>query len=280
MKTFKELTTNNTNTIMVVDALNLGFRWKHSGAKEFVEDYIQTVDSLKRSYKADKVIITCDMGKSSYRMNIFPDYKANRKAVYEAQTEKERLAFEAFLKEFNRTIDTLKEYGDYPVLRFQNVEADDLAAYIVQKYKKNYTIWLMSSDKDWDLLIDSNVSRFSYVTRKEITKDNWNEHYNYSTDDHISIKCITGDSGDNVPGVKGIGPKKAQSLIEEFGSAYDVIASLPITSRYKHIINLNEFGADNIIRNYKLMDLVTYCEEAIGETNCKEIDQILKEYLK
>ena len=38
---------------------------------------------------------------------------------------------------------------------------------------------VISSDKDWDLLIDENISRFSTVTRKETTIDNWDEHYDF-----------------------------------------------------------------------------------------------------
>jgi 5'-3' exonuclease len=276
---FKQITTMDPNTIMVVDALNLAFRYKHSGAKEFVDDYMQTVASLRKSYKAGKVIIACDQGSSSYRKAIYPEYKQNRKDKYETQTEQEAADFEAFFTEFNRTIDTYNASNVFPVLRFDKVEADDIAAYITRKYSKTHNIWLMSSDKDWDLLVDTNVSRFSYVTRKEITLDNWNDHYEYAPDEHISIKCLTGDSGDNIPGVPGIGPKKAHALVQEFGSTYDIIANLPISSRYKHIANLNDFGANNLLRNYKLMDLVTHCAEALGDENCKTIDGVLEKYL-
>jgi 5'-3' exonuclease len=279
--TFKQLSQLDNNTVMVVDALNLAFRWKHSGAKQFSDEYIRTIDSLRKSYKAGKVIIACDEGSSSYRKEIFPDYKQNRVDRYKDQTEQERLDFEAFFKEFNTTIDIIKNLSEvpFPILRYNKVEADDIAAYVVRKLKKTHNIWLMSSDKDWDLLVDDTVSRFSYVTRKEITKDNWNDHYEYAPDEHISIKCLTGDSGDNIPGVDGIGPKRAITLVQEYGSCFDIIASLPISSRYKYIASLNNFGADNLLRNYRLMDLVTYCEEALGEQNCKEIDTVLERYI-
>jgi 5'-3' exonuclease len=279
MKTFKEISTTDKNTIMIVDALNLAFRWKHSRAKVFAESFIETVESLKKSYKASKVIITCDQGNSAFRKEILPGYKENRKERFAEQTEAERLAFEEFFTEFNRTIDIYKEVGDYPTLRFSRVEADDIAAYIVRRYKKSHQIWLISSDKDWDLLVDDNVSRFSYVTRKETRVDNWHEHYDYDLDKHISIKCLTGDSGDSIPGVEGIGPARAKALVEKYGDTYDIIANIPLSGKYKYIDSLNNFGAENLLRNYRLMDLVSYCDEAIGEENCKKIDQILKEYL-
>lgn len=281
MKTFKQLT-ETENTIMIVDALNMAFSFR--GKTKFKAAYINMIESLKRSYKASKVIITCDKGSSSYRKEIFPEYKSGRLKTRESQTEKELLEFEAFFTEFISAIDELKSHGEdstdrYPVLQFAGVEADDLAAYVSNKYSKKFNIWLVSSDKDWDLMVGDNVSRFSYVTRKEITKENWHDHYDYDMDKHISIKCLTGDSGDSIPGVEGIGPARAKTLVEEYGDCYEIIASLPIASRYKYIASLNNFGADNLLRNYKLMDLVSYCEEAIGEENCKQIDEILKGYL-
>lgn len=269
------------NTLMVVDALNLAFRYKHSGATDFAIDYVRTVDSLKKSYKAKKVILACDQGSSSYRKSIYPEYKQNRKDKFETQTDAEKAAFELFFEEFQKTLEYIKENTEYPVIKFQGVEADDIAAYIVKQKSKLPIdqVWLISSDRDWDLLVQPDISRFSYVTRKEVTVDNWNDHYDFEPEDYISIKCLTGDSGDNVAGVPGIGPKRAVGLVNEYGSTYDIIASIPISGKYKYIQELNQCK-DQLLLNYQLMDLVTYSEEAIGEANCKQIDETLELYLK
>lgn len=260
-------------TVLIVDALNLAFRYKHSGEKDFGDSYMRTINSLKKSYKAGTVIIACDEGSSSYRKEIRPEYKLSRKTKYEQQTEQERLDFEEFFNTFNKVIQGIEESYGYPVLKYTRCEADDIAAYIVKcKNKLDIdTIWLISSDKDWDLLVSDNVSRFSYVTRKEITKENWAEHYEIDIDRLIDVKCLTGDAGDDVPGVPGIGPKRAVSLVTQYGSTYDIIANIPIKSKYAYIKGLNEFGADNLLKNYRLLDLITYCEEALGETNCQDI---------
>lgn len=280
-KTFQQVSGSDQKCVLVVDCLNLGFRWKHSGDTDFLDNYVKTVDSLKKSYKASHVVLTCDSGSSNYRKSIYPDYKQNRKDKFEQQTDEERLAFERFFTEFNRVMSHYQDEGRYPLFRFEKCEADDVAAYIVKNRRRFgiEQVVLVSSDKDWDLLIQPDVMRFSYVTRKEVTHDNWSEHYDYSPDDHISIKCLTGDSGDNIPGVPGIGPKKAQSLVSEYGTTYDIIANLPIASKYKYIQNLNDFGAEQLMLNYKLMDLMEFCDEALGETNCETIDQTLTQYV-
>ena len=279
-KTFQQVT-DSENTLLIVDSLNLAFRYKHSGATNFAEDYLRTVNSLKKSYKAKYVVIAGDQGSSSYRKSIYPEYKQNRKDKFAEQTDAEKAAFELFFEDFTATLEHIAANTDYPVIRFPGVEADDIAAYIVSKKSKIPVdnIWLISSDRDWDLLVQDNVSRFSYVTRKEVTSENWNSHYEFSPEDYISIKCLTGDSGDNVAGVPGIGPKRAVSLISEYGSTWDIIASIPISGRYKYIEALNQCK-DQLILNYQLMDLVTHCGEAIGDENCKQIDEILELYLK
>lgn len=280
MKSFKEISQSG-NILLIVDSLNLAFRYKHSGATDFAEDYLRTVNSLKKSYKASHVIMACDQGSSSYRKSIYPEYKQNRKDKQAEQTPAEAAAFELFFEDFLATLEHIKATTDYPVIKFQGVEADDIAAYIVSKKKslKFDEIWLVSSDRDWDLLVEPGVSRFSYVTRKEVTHENWSDHYEWSQDEYISIKCLMGDSGDNVFGVPSIGPKRALGLVQEFGSTWDIIASIPLNGKYKYIQELNKCK-DQLQLNYQLMDLVTHCEEAVGVDNCKEIDNILENYTK
>jgi 5'-3' exonuclease len=264
-----------SNNLMVVDALNLAFRWKHQGKLNFADDYVNTVMSLAKSYNSGSVIIVADQGSSLFRKEIYPDYKNNRKIAHQNQTDIEKKEFEAFFKEFERTLDLLAT--KYPVFRYQGVEADDLAAWIVRnKSKYNFdSIWLISSDRDWDLLVADGVNRFSYVTRKEITVDTWD--YAVSRDMYISYKCLIGDSGDNIPGIPGIGPKRAALLIEQYGDAMDIYEACPIAGKYKYIEALNE-NKSLILLNYELMDLVTFCEEAIGVENVRDLEWRLNEY--
>lgn len=261
--------------VMIVDALNLAFRWKHSGKLKFVEEYVNTVLSLAKSYTSGTVIIAADQGSSSFRNDIFPEYKQNRQELRDAQTPAQAAEFKAFFEEYERTLAVLQH--KFLVLRYKNVEADDIAAYLVRhKAKLGFeNIWLISSDKDWDLLVSENVSRFSYVTRKETTLDTWD--YPVTPSMYASYKCLMGDAGDNIPGIPGIGPKRAAQLIEEYGDAFDIHAACPINAKYKYIVSLNEHK-EQLLVNYELMDLITYCENAIGEENVRDLEWRLNEY--
>lgn len=258
----KGMDSSKFENLLIIDGLNLAFRYKYANKKVFADEYINTIQSLAKSYECKDIILLGDGG-SSYREAIYPDYKGNRKELREKQTKKEEEEFKQFLDEFNRTFEIFGDLGY--TFRFKGVEADDIAAYISLRYHKKFKhTWLISSDKDWDLLIKGDVSRFSYVSRKEITLENWNTHYNYTPEEHISIKVLMGDKGDHVPGIEGVGIKRAETLVKEYGSAYDIYSMIPINSTYKYMKNLNAFK-EKILLNYELMDLCTYCEEAIGE---------------
>jgi 5'-3' exonuclease len=261
--------------LLIVDGLNIAFRWKHQGVTDFKYDYARTVESLAKSYNAGTIIITADGG-SSYRKAIHPEYKANRKEKYAEQTEQEAKEFAMFMAEFSNTLTLLKE--KHTVLQFKGVEADDIAAYISMNLEKfNFDeCWMVSSDRDWDLLITDKVSRFSTVTRKEVTLDTWDEHYDFEVEDYITFKCLTGDKGDNVPGIPGVGPKRAVDLMQQYGSVFDIYDACPIDGKYKYIQSLNE-NAEQLLINVELMDLVTYSEEAIGKDNIETINRKIEE---
>lgn len=261
--------------LLIVDGLNVAFRWKHQGVTDFKYDYIRTIESLAKSYNAGTIIVCADGG-STWRKEIYPEYKANRKERYAEQTAQEEKEFEMFMAEFANTLTLIKE--KHPVFHFKGVEADDIAAFITHNIEFD-ECWLISSDKDWDLLISDKVSRFSTVTRKETTVHNWDEHYDFEIEDYITFKCLTGDKGDNVPGVPGVGPKRAVQLMEQYGTVFDIYDACPLEGKYKYIQAVNE-NAEQLLTNVELMDLNTYSEDAIGEDNGKVIKRTLEGILQ
>jgi len=266
--------------LLIVDGLNVAFRWKHSKQLEYKHDYVRTVESLAKSYDCGNIVVLADGG-STYRKRLSPDYKANRSDKYAEQTAQEKAEFAQFMGEFKNAFTQLKKRG-HLTIRQDGLEADDLAAWIVGK-KAEFgigQIWMVSSDRDWDLLIQDGVSRFSTVTRKEITIDNWEDHYDVEPSMYLTQKCLAGDTGDNVPGIAGIGPKRAVSLIEQYGDLFDIYNACPISSKYKFIQSLNE-NADRLLLNAELMDLVSYSEQALIEAdmNLEDLSSKIQEYL-
>ena len=281
------------NNLVVVDGLNLCFRWKHErysvnenglndvsfeDALEFLregmagnyfkEELEETVNSIAASYKAKKVILLADFGSSKWRKAIFPEYKGNRDKLKEAARPCDNAAFAVFFSHYEEAIKEIAETSDnITVVYERGIEADDMAAFITAHAVDYAHIWLVSSDKDWDLLISHTVSRFNWMTKnswknvdktgprpREITLDNWNQHYKHKPNQHLDVKALMGDDGDNLAGIEGVGPVYALRLLDKYSGLEGVINAVPIKSTAKYIQNLNA-GVDIIKRNKLLMDI-------------------------
>lgn len=261
--------------LMIVDCMNFAFRYKHRGKTDFADEYLSTIVSLAKSYGARGVILLADDRHSSFRRELSESYKGGRKEKYKDQTDEEKAQVAAFFEGYEAALEKAQER--FPLLRFKFVEADDTAAFLVKHLADKFThTWLISSDKDWDLLLADNVSRFSFVTRKEYTLENFYEHHECDTpEEYISIKVLQGDSGDSVAGITGVGAKRAYNLVREHGSALDIYDGIPIAGKQKFIQNINDSG-ELIPLNYQLMDLVSFCEDAISHPDPLNLEEIME----
>lgn len=240
--------------LLIVDGTNLAFRYINKDA--FANDYIKTIGSLARSYAADRVIVCFDSGASAYRRDIFPEYKAHRA---KNRSEAEKQQFDKLFENLDIAIGLMP----FEYYQFRGIEADDLITYFAKKIKSNKT-WIISSDKDLYQLLDNKTSICNIFRskQKEITLEYLLESTELSPVQHMYCKCIEGDSGDNIPGVDGIGPKRSLELIKQYGTIENVIAAIPIKSKYKHINNLNSCR-EQLVLNEKLVNLIDYNDLAI-----------------
>ena len=245
------------NNLLIVDANNLSYRWlQRPNYNSFGADFIRTIQSLSKSYEAARTIVCFDFGKSYYRMDMHEEYKGTRK---KPQDEEEAKKYEDFFAVLNSLPDELDE----EVLKFRGVEADDILAFITQNVSDRYDhTWIISSDRDLYQLIDHNVSIFNIFGRKEVTKESLMEDYGTTPYEYMLSRIIEGDKSDNILGIEGIGPKRAQGLAKDHKEFNKLLESLPIKGRSKYIQNLNA-GRDILLRNEKLINLKKYCEDAI-----------------
>ena len=245
------------NNLLIIDANNLSYRWlQRPNYDSFGADFIRTIQSLSKSYEAARTIVCFDFGKSYYRMDMHEEYKGTRKKPKE---EEEIKKYEAFFAVLNDLPDELDE----EVLKFRGVEADDLLAWITQNVSHRYDhTWIVSSDKDLIQLVDDNVSIFNIFGRKEVTQQSLDEELGLNSSEFMLSRIIEGDKSDNIIGIEGIGPKRAQGLAKEYKTLDNLINALPIKGRAKYVQNLNA-GKDTLVRNEKLINLKKYCVEAI-----------------
>ena len=155
----------------------------------------------------DAFVCVFDASRTSFRQDIYPAYKANRQ-----ETPADLIAQSYLVREGVAAMGV-------PVLCIPGVEADDVIATLA---RENCTIHdatrVITSDKDLMQLVSDCVFLYDGMKEKEIRAPQVLEKFGVRPDQVIDVQSLMGDSSDNVPGVPGIGPKKAAELINQFGS--------------------------------------------------------------
>jgi 5'-3' exonuclease len=136
-----------------------------------------------------------------------------------------------------------------------------------EKYDK---IWIVSSDRDLHQLISEKTSIFNIFGRREVTVESMYEDLEITPDLYLLSRIIEGDKSDNIIGVEGIGPKRAQALAKEYKTFDDLLQALPIKGRAKYIQNLNA-SKDLLIKNEKMISLKAYNEAALNASKEPEL---------
>jgi hypothetical protein len=199
--------------------------------------------NLKYRKEYGTMILACDGG--SWRKQIYPQYKANRKTSRDASG----LDWKEFFRILGMVRDEVKEHLPYKVVHIQGIEADDVIGALTEKtqnFGENEPVMIISADKDFIQLQQySNVRQFSPMT-KAFVKEKDATQYLF---EHI----IRGDSGDGIPNVlspdntfvdkirqKPISAKK----IEQWGASRNALDKVMDESTYR-----------NFQRNQALIDL-------------------------
>jgi DNA polymerase I len=154
-----------------------------------------------------------------------PDNKRGRQALYAEyksnRTEK--------VEDLPHQIECSQEFCQLmgiPFYEIEGVEADDTIGSIAQWEKeRGGQVFILTSDKDLCQLVDQNVMlihpwKNNMVMDKEAVK----ERFGVWPHQIIDLLAMMGDTSDNIPGIKGFGPKTAVSLLEEFGSLEEILA--------------------------------------------------------
>ncbi|MBR1954247.1 MAG: DNA polymerase I [Alphaproteobacteria bacterium] len=163
----------------------------------------------------DAFICVFDASRITFRQDIYPEYKMNR-----AATPADLIAQGQMIQS------GLMSLG-MPVLCVPGVEADDVIATLArQNCTSTNATRIITSDKDLMQQVSDCVFLYDGMKNREIHEDAVLEKFGVKPHQVIDVQSLMGDSSDNVPGVPGIGPKKAAELINQFGSLDNLYANL------------------------------------------------------
>ena len=180
--------------------------------------FLNTVLELLNKETPTHIAIAFDTKAPTFRSEIFSEYKANR----ERQPEDIQVAIPI--------IKQLIKYLKIEILEKDGYEADDVIGTVSTKLSNedNTTVFMMTPDKDFAQLVSDNVFLYkpAFMGRGVdiLGVNDVLQKFNISrVDQVIDFLGLQGDSVDNIPGIRGVGPKTAQKLLFEYGSVEGIL---------------------------------------------------------
>ena len=203
------------------------------------------VAALKKEHNPDFIIAACDCHAPTFRNQLYPDYKANRRALPPVDYTAQEPGFREVLAEFG--------IQSYEMLGF---EADDVIGTLIQRLETDVVI--AAGDKDMAQLVEwsGRVKMLNMNTGKILDTVGVFEEYGVYPSQVIDYLALVGDASDNVPGCAGIGPSGALMLLKMFSNVEGIISRCGEISskRYRHAIM---FHTADILLSKKLVTI--YC---------------------
>ncbi|MGI9290611.1 MAG: 5'-3' exonuclease [Gammaproteobacteria bacterium] len=171
------------------------------GFTRFLGDFLEYTRPEYVAVAFDTALETC------FRNDIYPDYKANRDpAPPELKQQFDRC------RQVTRAMG-LREYAH------NRYEADDIIGTLVSRMRfKGLRSTILSKDKDLAQLLDAGDAMWDYTGGKKTAYKDVPAKYGVRADQMVDFLALAGDSVDNIPGVRGVGPKTATGLLEFFGT--------------------------------------------------------------
>lgn len=187
-----------------------------------ITGFFLTVGSAIKQIRPTRVILVFDgKGGSQKRREVYSEYKNNRKPGSDIKRSPYLQTDEDVKTSMVRQMRRLSEYLDVlPVttIIIDHIEADDTIAYLTTLVKeKSGQSFIMSTDQDYLQLVSDDVYVWSPTKKKLYFKQDVLDEYGISAQNFLTYRTITGDKGDNLPKVKGVGVGTLLKHIPEFG---------------------------------------------------------------
>jgi DNA polymerase-1 len=216
------------------------------------------MDVIKRE-KPDHLAVAFDKGGSTYRYEMYQEYKAHRDETPEA------------IKIAVPYIQELLKAMHIPIIEVAGFEADDLIGTIAkQAEKKDFQVFMVTPDKDFAQLVSENIFMYKparmgngieiwgipeVLARFEIERP----------EQVIDFLGMMGDAADNIPGLPGVGEVTAKKLLKEFGSMENLLAN---TDKLKGAMKEKiEANAEKGILSKKLATILLDCPVRFNESD-------------
>lgn len=181
-----------------------------------VYGFFKSIFDLLKKIKPDSIAVTFDVSHHTFRTELYEDYKANRETMPDALSTQMGFICEG-----------LNAFG-IPIYTKEGFEADDLIGTIsARASQRGDETLILTGDQDSFQLVDKEGLVKVLIPSQGILKEyGWEQVYEklgVYPNQVVDYKALRGDTSDNIPGIRGIGPKTAQQLLGKYGNLEKVL---------------------------------------------------------
>ena len=215
-------------TLILIDGHALAFRQyyalERTGLKNAdneptwaVYGFFKAIFDLLSKIKPDFIAVAFDVGRQTFRVEKYEEYKANREAMPDT-----------LRCQIGTIVEGLQAF-DIPIYTKEGFEADDVIGTIsrIASEGGNNTLILTGDQDSFQLIDREGTVKVLIPSKGELVEYDWNKAYEklgVYPNQVIDYKGLRGDTSDNIPGIKGIGEKTAQKLLSRYEHLEDVLA--------------------------------------------------------
>lgn len=218
---------------------------------------------LLKEHHPEYAVILFDVKGPTFRHKIYDQYKANRPPMPD-ELSIQIPDIKRLIKAFN-----------IPIVEKIGFEADDLVGtYSKIAQDKGFEVVMVTGDKDFIQLVTDRCTLWDPMKDSITDVKKIREDMDIAPEQFVHVLGLAGDASDNIPGVKGIGPKTAIKLIAEFGSIENLYENLDILKKKKKLYDSLMENKDSafLSRDLAAIDTKVKLKEDIESFLINEID--------
>jgi 5'-3' exonuclease len=240
--------------ILLVDGNNMAYRalFKFNLSNKGVDvsvtfGVLRMLISIINKYHPRSVIVAWDGGIPKYRRALLPQYKAHRKKDDDRD-------WDDIHRQMNELCDYALPMCGITTLRRREIEADDFLA--TASRMVNDRPYIVTMDDDLLQCVDKRTSVIKPLKGIIVDNQSFVKHVGVKPEQYLLYKTLVGDGSDNIPGIKGIGPKTAAKLLHVWRGCWDALNYLPAkTLSARQLDAILSFGEEPFWDMHDVMDL-------------------------
>lgn len=215
--------------------------------------------SVFNQIEPNYAVAAMDSEEPTFRVEDFTGYKAHRKPMEDDLSQ-----------QIPRVIEIIDAFGLERVM-VNGYEADDVIGTVVEEFKDDLEIIIVSNDRDLWQLVDENVKVMVPKRKNQIEwigPDEVREKMGFEPEQIVDYKALKGDSSDNIPGVYGIGEVTAKKLLDEYKTVeniYNNIGKIKPDSLKEKLAN----NAEEAVMSLHLAEIIKDVPFDLNLDNCK-----------